>query len=175
MPNMASLRLRSSVGLVAFLCLGSLAVGAGAVVGAGCGGSTSASAGILGSYTVGISKDGLTDPDVMSIDTGSNGTILLMFATGIKSAADGPSPLGLRAKLNGTQLTVEDQPAEINHATGVATGRLRATGTLAPDGSDVKLTISFAPTSFTGHVDLGSAVGDGGFPTLTYELTGSKQ
>jgi hypothetical protein len=170
----ASPRSRSSVGLVAFVSLGCLAVAVGGVVGAGCGASASASEGILGSYSVGISKDGLTDPDVMTIDTGANGTLLLMFATGIRSAADGPSPLGIRAKLDGTKLTAEDQPAEITHATGVATGRLRATGTLAPDGSSVQLTISFAPTSFSGRVDLGTTATDGGFPTLTYELTGSK-
>jgi hypothetical protein len=174
MLPMVSLRLRRSLGLVACLSLGCLAVAAGGVVGAGCGGASTTAAGILGSYDVGISKDGLTDPDVMSIDVGSNGTILLMFATGIRSAADGPSPLGLRARLDGTRLIVDDQPAEINHATGVAVGRLRATGTLMPDGSELTLTISFMPTSFTGRTDAGSA-GDGGFPTLTYEVSGSKQ
>lgn len=132
-----------------------------ALVSQGCGGTTGA-AGIIGSYDVQISKDGKSDPDIMSISEGAGGTVLFTFITGITTDPMGPNAGGLRGTVSGTEVKIEPQPAHIAHSTGALDGTLMAQGTIMPDGSTVSLVITYAP------VNLADAT------TLEYTVEGSK-
>jgi hypothetical protein len=135
--------------------------------------------GIIGSYTVTISMDNKSDPDVMTISTGSGNTLLFTFIAGITTDVMGPNPNGLRGTLDGDGMTIKipSQPAHIDHSTGQLDGMLSADGTIAKDGSSVMLNLHFVPSNLAIRDADGGLVPipDGGAPTLEYVVAGSLQ
>jgi hypothetical protein len=129
---------------------------------AGCSDASTGAKGVLGSYTVMISAMGASDSDVLTILPGMSGTLLLYFEAGITTDAMGPNPNGLIAHLDGTKLTLDLQPVHVDHSTGQLDGTLTGEGTLAPDGSNLDLTLHFMPTNLAGAA------------VLDYAVTGSK-
>jgi hypothetical protein len=137
--------------------------------------------GVIGNYNVMISQNGKSDPDVMSILTGSNNSLLISFIAGISTDADGPNPTGLRASIGqGQSITISKQPAHIDHSTGKLNGTLWGEGKVT--GFDVTMTLHYLPTNFA----IGQMTDpDGGVvlsrpdmapaTSLDYELTGEKQ
>jgi hypothetical protein len=118
---------------------------------------------ILGSYDVQVSRDGLSDPDVLTVAVGAKGTLVLDFATGIEPGVGSPSKLGLSAKLNGSALQIEPQQARVAHSTGDASGLLSASGSFMGAGGGIQLTLSFQPTD-----------GPDAGQTVQYDVTGPK-
>lgn len=151
-------------------------VGMVAVSLVGCNGGTTSAKGIVGSYAVMISRDQKSDPDVMTVAVGAHATVLLTFVAGITTDPMGPNPDGLIATLDGMQLTMKLQPAHVDHSTGLLDGMMSGDGTIAPDGSNVSLTLHFQPTNFALRDDAGNpvTVPDGGTATLDYTVTGAK-
>jgi hypothetical protein len=128
--------------------------------------------GVTGSYSVTISQGGLSDPDVVSIFPGAHDTLLLEFATGVTTDLMGPNPNGLIASWDGMQLTLDRQPAHIEHSTGQLDGVVSGTGTLTADGSALMLTLSFEPNNLIAS-DAGTRT-DGGVAILSYTVSGAK-
>jgi hypothetical protein len=145
--------MRSTLGLA--LVFGALS--------AGCNADTGGNKGLIGSYEITISKDGKSDPDIMSVAVGSQSSLLLTFIAGITTDVVGPNPNGLRCSLQETRLTVLAQPCHISHSTGQLDGNVTGEGTLAPDGSSVNITLHYKPTNL------------GGTAQLDYAIEGSKQ
>jgi hypothetical protein len=145
---------------------------------AGCSSSASTK-NIVGTYSVTITYQGISDPDTMTVKPGTNGTVLFTFTAGITTDATGPNPDGLRATLSSpTDFKIAPQPATVDHSTGMLTGTLAAEGTIAADGS-VMGTLHFAPMTGSGIKDA-----DGGFiplpdggggVMLDYSLSGMRQ
>jgi hypothetical protein len=138
------------------------------------------SKGVIGNYDVMISQDGKSDPDLMTINDGSGGTLLITFIAGITTDPDGPNPTGLRAKLgSGQKLTLSKQPAHIDHSTGELDGTLTGEGQVT--GNDISLVFHYLPTNLaigqTQDPDGGVVLSrtDGGTGTLDYTITGSRQ
>jgi hypothetical protein len=128
-----------------------------------CGGDSSGEAKMLvGSYTVMISSDGKSDPDVMTISQGTHGDILLTFLAGITTDAMGPNPNGLRAGLSGPNVKIDPQPCHIDHSTGNLDGTVSGMGTIMTDGSSLDFMLTFMPTNL------------GGTSMLNYEITGQR-
>src|SRR5688572_30835565 len=97
---------------------------------AACEDSVSATS-VLGSYEVMISSMGRSDPTILSILTGSQGTLLLSFTAGITTDVGAPNAAGLRANLSaGPKLTLQRQPAHIEHSTGILNGTIFGEGTV---------------------------------------------
>jgi hypothetical protein len=142
----------------------------------GCGSSASGKA-LLGSYSVMVASMGRTDPDVLTVSPGSNGTLLLTFTQGITTDAVGQDPNGLRATISGsTMLMIATQPVHVDHPLGPLDGNMDGMGTIATDGT-VNLTFHFAPTNFTVRDADGGVVpvADGGMgPQIEYDITGSR-
>ena len=126
----------------------------------GCGSSTAGKA-LLGSYSVMISSMGKSDPDVMTVSPGTEEKLLLTFAAGITTDVGAVNADGLRAGLaDSSKVTLDAQPAHIDHSTGSLSGTVTGTGTLGGDGScDIML-----------HF-----VADDGMTTQDYEISGSKE
>lgn len=120
----------------------------------GCSSADTSAKGFLGNYMVSITRDNKTDPDVMSVVQGSNGSLLLTFTAGITTDPMSANAGGLRGFLQGTTLKVSAQPAHIEHSTGQLDGMLSAEGQLMPDGSSVSLTITYKPTNLGGSAEL---------------------
>jgi hypothetical protein len=119
-----------------------------AVASLGCGSSPSGKA-LVGSYNVMIAANGKSDPDIMTVSLGSAGTMLLTFAAGITTDVGGVNPDGLRATLkSSSMLTIDPQPAHIDHSTGQLDGRLSGSGAISGDGS-CDITLHFTATSST--------------------------
>ncbi len=113
-----------------------------AVAASGCGSGAGAQ-GLTGNYNVMISSLGKADPDVMTVAPGMDGTLLLTFSAGVLTDTNGPNPDGLVGKLHEGLLTVESQPAHIDHSTGYQDGSVTGSGVLLDDGScDVTLHFS---------------------------------
>lgn len=116
----------------------------------------------LGSYAVTVTTSGKSDDDLLTVSKGTQGTLLLSFAYGITTDADGPNPLGLRASIKDQALTLESQPVNIDYSTGPADGLLDGEGTLAPDGNAISLTLHFVENTATATI-------------VDYVVSGSKQ
>lgn len=130
-----------------------------AVASLGCGSSPSGKA-LVGSYNVMIAAGGKSDPDIMSVSLGSGGSMLLTFAAGITTDVGGVNPDGLRATLkSASMLTIDSQPAHVDHSTGQLDGRLNGSGTINGDGT-CDITLHFSPAA-------------GGTPQ-DYAVTGAK-
>lgn len=138
---------------------------------AGCSSDSTSAKGLLGSYSVTISAGGKSDNDVLTLVQGARGRLLLLFELGITTDAMGPNPNGLISSLDGMKLTLDRQPAHIDHSTGTLDGTLTGEGMVAPDGSSLVLTLHFSPTNFAFD---GGAATDGGAPTLDYDVSGAK-
>ncbi len=137
--------------------------------------------GVIGNYDVMISQDGKSDPDVLTILTGSNNVLLLTFIAGITTDPDGPNPSGLRASLGGgDHLTIAKQPAHIDHSTGELDGTIAGEGQVV--GFNINLTLHYLPTNFAigqqndpdGGIVL-SRTDMGLSATLDYSVTGMKE
>jgi hypothetical protein len=116
----------------------------------------------VGAYTVMITLNGVSDPDIMVISPGDDGTILITFTAGITTDAGAPNANGLRADLKSeTQFTLKPQPAHIDHSTGNLSGSVSGTGSVTADGS-VMLDLSYAPTNGTAGM-------------LAFTVSGSRQ
>lgn len=112
----------------------------------GCGSGPGAKA-LIGSYSVMISSMGKSDPDLMTVSPGAGGKLLLTFAAGIVTDATGPNPDGLRADLHdSSKVTLDAQPAHVDHSTGALTGTVTGSGTVKPDGT-CDLTLHFVVAS----------------------------
>ncbi|HZS42278.1 MAG TPA: hypothetical protein VFF06_35855 [Polyangia bacterium] len=148
---------------------------AGLMIG-GCSSSVSTKT-IVGEYQVMITYLNVSDPDTLSIKPGTNGSVLLTFAAGITTDADGPNPDGLRATLDSsTQFKLAPQPAHVDHSTGNLTGSMSGEGTVAIDGT-VMGTLHFTPMNGAVRDADGGLVPvpDGGSNVvLDYQLTGSR-
>ena len=130
-----------------------------AVAPSGCGSSASGKT-LVGSYNVMIAANGKSDPDVMTVTLGSNGNVLLTFEAGITTDPGTANGDGLRAMLkSSTMLTLDSQPAHIDHSTGELDGQISGSGTMGGDGS-CDITFSFLPVNMR--------------DPLTYAVTGSK-
>jgi hypothetical protein len=147
---------------------------------AACSSESVSSKPVLGNYSVMISQDGKSDPDVLSILNGSDGALLLTFIAGITTDADGPNASGLRASLgDGYTLTLAKQPAHIDHSTGLLNGTLWGDGQVT--GMNIHLTFHYLPTNFAINQMLDP---DGGVvltrpdmapaTSLDYDITGSR-
>jgi hypothetical protein len=135
---------------------------------------------ILGNYNVTIAQSGKTDTDVMSIISGSEGTLLITFIAGITTDSDAPNATGLRATVGeGYTITLAKQPAHIDHSTGLLNGTLWGDGKVT--GMDIHLTFHYLPTNFAINQMVDP---DGGVvltrpdmapaTSLDYDITGSK-
>jgi hypothetical protein len=101
----------------------------------------------LGNYSVTITQDGKSDPDVMSILNGSDGALLITFIAGITTDPTGPNADGLRASVGeGDTVTLAKQPAHIDHSTGLLNGTLWGDGQVM--GTNIHLTFHYLPTNF---------------------------
>jgi hypothetical protein len=116
---------------------------------------------LLGSYTVQITTQGKSDPDVMTVSPGTGGALLFTFIVGITTDATGDNANGLRADLsNSTNISIAAQPVNIDHSTGFVSGTTTGEGTLTADGTcDVFL-------HFTAS---------GGAAAQDYEIVGTRQ
>jgi hypothetical protein len=146
----------------------------------GCFGGCSSSASsktLAGTYQIMITYLGVSDPDIMSITPGVQGSVLLTFVAGITTDAMGPNPDGLRATLDSdTHFKLAPQPAHIDHSTGNLTGSITGEGTAAADGT-IMSTLDFTPTSGEVKDADGGLVPfpDGGTgQVLEYQITGSR-
>jgi hypothetical protein len=131
-----------------------------AIASLGCGSSTAGKA-LLGSYSVMISSMGKSDPDVMTVSPGTEDALLFTFVAGITTDVGAVNANGLRADLKGSSMvTLDAQPAHIDHSTGSLSGTVTGSGTLNGDGScDIML-----------HF-----VSDDMVTTQDYEVSGSKE
>jgi hypothetical protein len=109
---------------------------------------------LVGPYAVTVDRMDLMgqpnhtpDTDVMSISIGRNSTMLLLFETGISTDPGGPNPNGLIATLDGMNVKLDTQPANVDYSTGAYMGTLVGTGTIAPDGSTVSLDLKVVPSN----------------------------
>jgi hypothetical protein len=111
-----------------------------AVASSGCG-SNAAGKELLGSYSVMISSMGKSDPDVMTVSQGTSDKLLFTFAAGITTDIGAVNANGLRADLkNSSMISLDAQPAHIDHSTGSLSGMVTGMGTLNGDGTcDVTL------------------------------------
>jgi hypothetical protein len=111
-----------------------------AIASSGCGSNASGTE-LLGTYSVMISSLGKSDPDVMTVSPGMKDTLLFTFAAGITTDVGAVNPNGLRAGLkDSSKITLDVQPAHIDHSTGSLSGMVTGTGTLNGDGTcDVTL------------------------------------
>jgi hypothetical protein len=121
----------------------------------GCGGKPGTNA-LVGSYSVTVamvSPAGPTDPDVMTVTQGRNGTLLLTFEAGISTDPSDTNYNGLVASGDPGSLNLASQPVHIDHPSGRLDGTLTGSGKINSDGScDVKL--HFTPTAgSTGPID----------------------
>jgi hypothetical protein len=106
-----------------------------AIASSGCGSSAAGKA-LLGSYSVMISSMDKSDPDVMTVSPGTDDALLLTFAAGITTDVGAVNANGLRADLkNSSSVTLDAQPAHIDHSTGSITGTVTGTGKLDGDGT----------------------------------------
>jgi hypothetical protein len=96
---------------------------------------------LLGSYSVMISSMGKSDPDVMTVSPGTEDKLLLTFAAGITTDVGAVNANGLRADLKSSSMvSLDPQPAHIDHSTGSISGMVTGMGSLSADGScDVTL------------------------------------
>jgi hypothetical protein len=129
---------------------------------------------VLGTYQITISAMGKSDPTILSIVTGSSGTLLLNFTAGITTDPGAPNAAGIRATLGeGNKLTVQRQPAHIEHSTGILNGTLWGEGQVMT--SDITMSLHYAPTNFAiGTVDLDAGIvlsRDAGTASATLEYT----
>ncbi|HEY2745382.1 MAG TPA: hypothetical protein VGL86_12185 [Polyangia bacterium] len=131
-----------------------------AIASSGCG-SSAAGKELLGSYSVMISSMGKSDPDVMTVSPGTDEKLLFTFAAGITTDVGAVDANGLRADLKSSSIiTLDAQPAHIDHSTGSLSGTVTGSGTLGGDGScDIML-----------HF-----VSDDMSATQDYEVSGSKE
>jgi len=146
----------------------------------GCSSASVSTKPILGNYNVMVSMDGKSDPDVMSLLNGSDGSVLITFIAGITTDADGPNATRLRASVGeGYSVTLAKQPAHIEHSTGLLNGTLWGDGKVT--GMDIHLTFHYLPTNFAinqmldpdggvvlSRPDMGEAT------SLDYDITGSR-
>ncbi len=139
---------------------------------AGCSGSSTSTKAIVGSYTVTITRNGVSDPDVLTIRDGSAGSLLITFVAGVTTDPMGPNADGLRASIDGSKIDIKPQPAHIDHSTGNLDGTL--SGTLMVTAGTLSGSLAFVPSSGLITDADGGAVqlGDGG--ALAYELMGTK-
>jgi hypothetical protein len=106
-----------------------------AVASSGCG-SSAAGKELLGSYSVMISSMGKSDPDVMTVSPGTDEKLLFTFAAGITTDVGAVNANGLRGDLkSSSMITLDAQPAHIDHSTGSLSGMVTGTGTLGGDGT----------------------------------------
>ncbi len=130
---------------------------------------------VIGSYGIMVSRNGLSDPDVVTVSHGTGNSVILSFNTGIWPGPGAPSPFGIRAALEGTKITIASQPATVNYSSGHIEGKMTGKGTLPTDGSTIALDLSFSPATGIRDVDGGVIVaGDGGVISLDYHCEGDK-
>ncbi|MDB4967415.1 MAG: hypothetical protein JWN44_3104 [Myxococcales bacterium] len=134
-----------------------LLVGYCAIASSGCG-SSAGGKDLLGSYTVQISTMGKSDPDVMTVSPAVDGKFLLTFAAGITTDVGTANANGLRMNLDSSKVSLDKQPANIDHSTGYQTGSVTGDGVLMGDGT-CDIFLHFTPT--------GGAAQD-------YEIVGAK-
>ena len=116
-----------------------------------------------GTYDVTIEAGGKTDPDVMYVSVGTNGTVLLNFLHSFSQLR------GIIAM--GGAVTLLSQAVQVEHATGKLDGAGGGTGTFSADGMvSLKVDVSSSGTS-----DAGVVAGDGGPLRVTYTITGTKR
>ena len=108
-----------------------------------------------------ISSMGKSDPDLMTVSPGTDDKLLLTFAAGITTDVGAVNANGLRANLaNSSMVSLDAQPAHIDHSTGSLSGMVTGMGTLAADGS-CDITLHF--------------VADDTVTMQDYEIAGSKE
>jgi len=130
---------------------------------------------IIGSYAITVSRNGLSDPDVVTVSHGTGNAVVLSFNTGIWPGPGAPSPFGIRGSLEGTKITIASQPATVNYSSGQLDGKMTGKGTLPTDGSNIMLDLSFQPSAGIRDVDGGVIVAsDGGVVSLDYHCEGDK-
>jgi len=122
-----------------------LCVGYCAIASSGCG-SSAGGKDLLGSYTVQISTNGKSDPDVMTMSEGVGGTYLLTFVAGITTDVGAVNANGLRMKLEAQQVKMESQPVNIDHSTGYQSGTVTGDGVIMGDGT-CDLFLHFSPAT----------------------------
>ena len=123
-----------------------------AIASSGCG-SDAAGKALEGTYSVMISKDGKSDPDLMTVSPGTDGKLLFTFVAGITTDVGAVNANGLRADLtDSSKVTMTMQPVHIDHSTGSVTGSVTGEGTLNGDGT-ADVTLHFLPESGTDPQD----------------------
>jgi hypothetical protein len=130
-----------------------------AVASSGCG-SNAAGKELLGSYSVMISSMGKSDPDLMTVSPATGDKLLFTFAAGITTDVGAANANGLRVNLTNSMVSLDAQPAHIDHSTGSLSGMVTGMGTLNGDGT-CDVTLHF--------------VGDDGTATQDYEIAGAKE
>jgi hypothetical protein len=131
-----------------------------AIASSGCG-SNAAGKAVLGSYSVMISSNGKSDPDLMTVSPGTDDKVLFTFAAGITTDIGAINANGLRADLKGSSMIALDaQPAHIDHSTGSLSGTVTGMGTLSGDGT-CDVTLHF--------------VGEDTVTQQDYEISGAKE
>jgi len=139
------------------------------------------SKGVIGNYDIMISQSGKSDAAVMTILTGSKGSLLITFNSGITTDAGGPNSDGLRATLgSGQKITIDKQPAHIDHSTGQLDGTISGDGKVT--GDSIMMELHYLPTNFAinqmmdpdggvvlSRSDMGLSM------TLDYAITGMKE
>ena len=81
-----------------------------AIASSGCG-SNAAGKAVLGSYSVMISSNGKSDPDLMTVSPGTDDKLLFTFAAGITTDIGAVNANGLRADLKGSSMIALDAAA----------------------------------------------------------------
>jgi len=120
-----------------------------AIASSGCG-SNAAGKALEGTYSVMISANGKSDPDVMTVSPGTDDKLLLTFVAGITTDVGAVNANGLRADLmDSSKVTLAAQPVHIDHSTGFVSGTVTGEGTLNGDGS-ADLTLHFTVESGVG-------------------------
>ena len=139
---------------------------------AGCSSASVSTKLVDGSYDVTITRDGVSDPDVLTIRDGSAGSLLITFVAGVTTDPMGPNADGIRAEIDGSKIVIKPQPAHIDHSTGNLDGTL--SGTLTITGGNLDGTLAFVPSSGLITDADGGAVQLGDAGALAYTLTGTK-
>jgi hypothetical protein len=139
---------------------------------AGCNDNSAALKMLIGPYSVTVDRADLAgqpnhtpDTDVMTIAIGKNQTMLLLFEAGIATDPGGPNPNGLIATLDGMNVKLDSQPADVDYSTGPYQGTLDGSGTIAPDGSSVSLDLKVVPSNLALPT---------GLTSFDYTITGAK-
>jgi|GEM_PF-3220632 len=141
----------------------------------GCSSTPSNVQAVIGSYDITVSRNGLSDPDVVTVSHGTGNAVILSFNTGIWPGEGAPSLYGIRGSLDSTKISIASQPAVVNYSTGHLDGKMTGKGILPTDGSSIMLDVSFVPAAGIRDADGGViAATDGGVVSLDYHIEGNK-